>query len=421
MRKRTLSFFIAGALALPTAVLADEDALKQEIDALKAQNQIILERLDATADMLESGAGSSPAANEGTGVHDHGASREGTMRDRTFGIHGGKGKTTIGAYGELHYNNLNNKAPNGTDKKEMDFHRFILFMGHEFSDKIRFWSELEVEHSVIKDTADGGNGGEVAIEQAFLEFDLNNDTAARAGIILVPVGMINETHEPPTFYGVERNNVEKYIIPTTWREGGAGLVGRFADSFSYDLAVHTGLQVSSSSDYAVRSGRKGVSEAPANDLATTARLNWIGVPGLVVGAAVQYQSDVSQSTDTSAGSATLISAHADWQISQFRLRALYASWDLSGSGPAAVGADKQQGAYIEPSWKFTPKFGVFARASQWDNKANNSADTQYDQIDVGFNYWPHEDVVLKFDYQDQSVPSGQSEYDGFNLGVGYQF
>ena len=420
MGTRTLSFCIASALALPTSVLADENALKKEIEALKAQNQVILERLDATADMLESGTVPTSGLDETGGAHDHAVSREGTMRDRTFGSHGGRGNTTIGAYGEMHYSNLNNKTSGGTDKKEMDFHRFILFMGHEFSDRIRFWSELEVEHSVVKDTDDGSNGGEVAIEQAFIEMDLNDDTAIRTGIILVPVGMINETHEPPTFYGVERNNVEKYILPTTWREGGASLVGRLADSFSYDLAVHTGLQVSGG-DYAVRGGRKGVAEAPANDLATTARLSWIGVPGLVVGTAVQYQSDVTQGTDANAGGATLISAHADWQVSQFRMRALYASWNLSGSGPAAVGADKQRGAYIEPSWKFTPKFGVFARASQWDNKANSSADTQYDQIDVGFNYWPHEDVVFKFDYQDQSVPSGQSEYDGFNLGVGYQF
>ncbi|HFQ14502.1 MAG TPA: porin [Gammaproteobacteria bacterium] len=420
MRTCTLSFVIAGLLSVPFLARADEDALKQEIDALKAQNKLILERLDATAEMLESG-GAPAAAGEAGGSHDHGISTTGSMRDRTFGIHGGSGSTTVGAYGEMHYNNLSNQKAGGSDKKEMDFHRFILFMGHEFSDKIRFWSELEVEHSVIKDTADGSNAGEVAIEQAFLEFDLNNDTAARAGIILVPVGLLNETHEPPTFYGVERNNVESKILPTTWREGGASLVGRFADSFSYDLAVHTGLQVSSSSDYAVRSGRMGVSEAPANDLAATARLNWVGMPGLVVGAAIQRQSDITQSTDSSAGSATLLSAHLVWQVSQFTLRSVYATWDLSGSGPASAGADEQTGWYVEPSWKFTPEFGVFARASQWDNRVNSGTDTQYDQIDVGFNYWPHENVVLKVDYQDQSAPNGEDEYDGINLGVGYQF
>ncbi len=419
MRKCTLSVIIAGALSLPTLAQADNNALQQEIDALKAQNKLILERLDATAEMLETP--SAAGATDTTTIHDHGAGGEGTLRDRTFGIHGGKGKTTIGAYGEMHYNNLNNKKPGGENLKEMDFHRFIMFMGHEFSDKIRFWSELEVEHSVLKDTADGTNGGEVAIEQAFLEFDLNSDTAARAGILLVPVGLLNETHEPPTFYGVERNNVEKYILPTTWREGGASLTGRFAGSFSYDLAVHTGLQVGASNNYTVRKGRQGVAEAPASDLAATARLNWVGVPGLVVGAAIQQQTDITQSTDATAGSATLFSTHVDWQVSQFRLRGVYASWSLSGNGPASVGADTQRGWYLEPSWKFTPKFGVFARSSQWDNQVNSGTDTQYDQFDVGFNYWPHEDVVLKVDYQDQSTPVGKNEFDGINLGIGYQF
>ncbi len=418
MPKCTLTIMMAATLNLPALALADTDSQQREIDALKAQNKLILERLDATAEMLESSA---PAGEATDTAHSHSMTSKNSLRDRTFGIHGSRGATTIGGYGEMHYNNLNNKKIGGSDKKEIDFHRFILFMGHEFSDKIRFWSELEVEHSVIKDTANGSNGGEVAVEQAFLEFDLNADMAARAGIILIPVGLLNETHEPPTFYGVERNNVEKYIIPTTWREGGVSLTGRFADNFSYDLAVHSGLQISSSNNYAVRGGRQGVSNAPANNLAATARLNWIGVPGLVIGAAIQQQTDITQSTDASAGAANLISGHAVWQVSQFTLRALYASWSLSGNGPAAVGADKQNGWYVEPSWKFTPKFGVFARSSQWDNQVNSSTNSQYDQFDVGFNYWPHEDVVLKFDYQDQSVPTGKNEFDGINLGIGYQF
>ncbi len=404
MRRSTLSLMIVGTLVapalLPTLAMADNASLQQEVDALKKQNKLILERLDATMDSMEE---AEPTSGHGMGGH------------------GSRGATTVGGYGEMHYNNLSNKLAGGSDKKEVDFHRFVLFFGHEFSSKIRFFSEVEIEHAMLKDTANGSNGGEVAIEQAYIEFDLNTNTSVRTGVILVPVGMINETHEPTTFYGVERNNVEKYILPTTWREGGASLVGRFGKGFNYDLAVHSGLQTSSSSDYAVRKGRQGVANAPANDLAVTARLNWMGVPGLVIGAAIQQQSDVTQSTDPTAGSATLVSAHADWQVSQFRLRALYANWSLSGAGPAAVGADKQHGAYIEPSWKFNPKFGVFARASQWDNTANSAVDSQYDQVDVGFNYWPHEDVVLKLDYQDQSSPSGKDEYDGFNLGVGYQF
>lgn len=414
MRKCTLTIIMLATLNLPA--LADTDSQQREINALKAQNKLILERLDATADMLES----SSVEEAGTPRNQSMASTD-SLRDRIFGSHGGKGATTIGGYGEMHYNNLNNKKAGGSDKKEMDFHRFVMFLGHEFSNKIRFWSELEVEHAVIQDTTNGSNGGEVAIEQAFVEFDLNSNMSARAGILLVPVGILNETHEPSTFYGVERNNVEKYIIPTTWSEGGVSLTGRFADSFSYDLAVHSGLQITAANNYAIRGGRQDVSNAPANNLAATVRINWVGMPGLVIGAAIQQQTDITQSTNSNAGGANLISAHAVWQISQFTLRALYADWNLSGNGPAAIGADKQNGWYVEPSWKFNPKFGVFARSSQWDNQVNSNTDTQYDQFDIGFNYWPHEDVVLKFDYQNQSAPAGKNEFDGINLGLGYQF
>ena len=121
--------------------------------------------------------------------------------------------TTIGGYGELHYQNRS--VEGGSHKEEVDFHRFVLFFGHEFTDNLRFFSELELEHSFIKDTDDGSSGGEVELEQAYLEYDFNQSASAKAGLFLMPVGIINETHEPNTFYGVERNEVEKNIIPTT--------------------------------------------------------------------------------------------------------------------------------------------------------------------------------------------------------------
>jgi len=329
-RKTPLALAIAALLAAPMAS-AGQDDLKSEVEALKKENQRILERLEATADMLESMQGGQGAAGSmPSGQHDHAMAGTGSLRDRTFGIHGSGGSTTVGAYGEMHYNNLKDQN-SGDTKKEMDFHRFILFMGHEFTDKIRFWSELEVEHAYIKDNNDGSGStapGEVAIEQAFLEFDLTPDMAARAGILLIPVGFINETHEPPTFYGVERPNVDKYILPTTWREGGASLTGRFGQGFSYDVLVHTGLQVSASDNYSIRNGRMGVGGAPADNLAYTARLNWAGMPGLLLGGAVQYQTDVTQGTDPNAGAATLVSAHANWEIGKFTLPG---TWSLPGS------------------------------------------------------------------------------------------
>ena len=120
-------------------------------------------------------------------------------------------KTHIGGYGELHYNNLEKDDGSG-DKDAVDFHRFVLFTSHQFSDSIRFFSELEVEHSIAGD----GQVGEVELEQAYIEWDMANNKTAKAGLFLMPIGILNETHEPDTFYGTERNAVEKNIIPATW-------------------------------------------------------------------------------------------------------------------------------------------------------------------------------------------------------------
>jgi len=395
------------ALTSASAIAADTDSLQQQIESLKAQNKIIMERLETTADMIESGSSQSAGHND-----DHGATD--SLRDKTFGHHGNSGTTTIGGYGELHYNNTDST-------NAVSMHRFILFMGHEFSDRIRFWSELEVENS---QAGDGMDGGEVAMEQAFLEFDLNDNHAVRAGILLVPVGLINETHEPPTFYGVERNNVEKYIIPTTWREGGISLTGRFGEAFSYDLAAHTGLKLATDDTpatvYTVRDARKSARKAPAQDPAYTARIIWRGIAGLELGGAIQYQRDVSQGEIAqNAGSATLMEAHAVWQAGAATVRALYAGWNINGTGPATAGSDKQSGWYVEPSYKLSSKLGLFARQSGWDNAPNSGTNTENTQTDFGLNYWPHENVVVKVDYQIRDK-AGTND-DGFNLGVGYQF
>lgn len=325
-------------------------------------------------------------------------------------------RTRIGGYGELHYNNLEGKG-GASDKEEFDFHRFVLFFGHEFNDRVRFFSELEVEHAGVE--ADGEPlGGEVELEQAYVEFDLNDQHRAKAGVFLIPVGILNETHEPPTFYGVERNPVESNIIPTTWWAGGGALSGEIAKGFSYDFAVHEGL--STSAGYAPRSGRQKTSNASGKDLAYTARLKWTGLAGVEIAGSVQHQTDMTQGTDPTAGSANLYELHTVLNKGPFGLRALYAMWDLEGAGPAAAGADEQMGWYVEPSFKFNEQWGVFARYNVWDNKAGADLDSEKKQIDAGVNYWPHPDVVLKADYQQQDNENGQDQ-DGFNLGVGYQF
>lgn len=322
--------------------------------------------------------------------------------------------TTVGGYGELHYNNLSNGK--GTDKKVLDLHRFVIFVNHEFNDKIRLFSEFEIEHAFVSDNNDGSGNtspGEVEVEQAYIQFDISENTNVDAGVFLIPVGILNESHEPPTFYGVERNPVEKNIIPVTWWEGGAMLSGHYDSGFSYDLALTSGLDGGTS----IRGGRQKTASANANNLAGTARVKYTGVRGLELAGTVQYQDDMTQDSSDMINSATLVETHARYNFSDITLTVLYARWDIDGEDAAAAQKDVQDGGYIEASYKFTPKWGVFVRQNQWDNGGTD--DTSKSQTDVGFNYWPHEDVVIKADYQAQNDVAGN--FDGVNLGIGYQF
>ncbi|MDX2425133.1 MAG: porin [Cycloclasticus sp.] len=413
------------AVSTPSYSLTLED-LASRLDQLEKQNQSLQQENTDLRKMInntDQKAEAAVAATETIADSSSGLQKLANFAD----------KTTLGGYGELHYNNLSGKG-GASDKDEIDFHRFVLFFGHEFTDDIRFFSEIELEHSIAGD----GQNGEVELEQAFIDFDLNEQHTARAGLFLLPVGIINETHEPPTFYGTERNPIEKNIIPATWWAAGAGAHGQLGAGFSYDAYIHSGLNATKkdSDDIdkdlnkneliysSIRSGRQKVSQANANDLAATARLKYTGIAGLELAVSAQHQQDMGQGLVTGLESGNLIETHAIWVNGPFTLKALYAMWDINGSAVKAAGADKQEGFYLEPSYRLSDKFGLFARFNQWDNLAGSNAgaakDSEKQQWDVGINYWPHEDVVIKADYQYQSNDNGE-EQNGLNLGVGYQF
>ncbi len=386
-------------------------AQQAEIESLKRQQQSIERKAETAGEKAVTADQKAEAAV--VAVEESSA--------RTAGAGSWADKTKLGGYGELHYNNLDSK-------KEVDFHRFVLTLGHEFTDSIRLFSEVELEHSVVA----SDTNGEVELEQAYLEFDLNNRHAVKTGDFLVPVGIMNETHEPPTFYGVERNPVETYIIPTTWWEAGADFHGELGRGFSYSLAGTSGLDVetSGSDAFLIREGRQEVAEAQANDGAFTGRLKWTGLPGVELGLTGQWQKDITQG-ELGIG-ATLLETHADIRRGPYGLRALYARWDLdkhnvinNPTNPDAVGRDVQEGWYVEPSYRtqvgtIPGEWGLFSRYNVWDNNAGSSNDTRMVQINSGLNYWPIADVVFKFDVQTQDNDSAEND-NGFNLGIGYQF
>ena len=214
------------AILMPLELMAE--TTEARVEHLEAELQILQEQLNATADAIEGSEGAS--------------------------------HSRVGGYGELHYNDIDGKDA------VFDFHRFVLFFAHDFSEDIRFFSELELEHALSGEGDD--KPGEVELEQAYIEFDVNDQTQAKAGVFLLPIGILNETHEPPTFYGVERNPVEKNIIPATWWEPGGSLSGQKGSSgLSYDLAIHGGLKVDPDK-VTIRGGRQKAAKGDCREFST---------------------------------------------------------------------------------------------------------------------------------------------------------
>ena len=407
------------------------DALKAELGMVQASQE---ETEDTVAEVQQTASQAQAAAVEAQLAAVDASMGATANNDPLLGVSGLTGagtgggwwdRTSLGGYGEMHYQ--------GGDVDEIDFHRFVIFLGHQFTDDIRFYSELEVEHALVGD----GAPGEVEVE-AYIQMDINDQNQISAGVQLVPVGMINETHEPPTFFGVERNPIETNIIPSTWWEGGVGFKGNFgATGISYDVLASSGLSVptTGSNSFRVRSGRQKAAEASAVSPALTGRLKYTGIPGLELAASGHYEFDITQGVgDPITGNkvpAVLFTTHADARIGGFGLRALYASWWIDGPGASAIGRDRQTGFYLEPSYRFpldsiriggqAGEAGVFYRYNWWDNNAGmSSLNLTRNQHVVGVNYWPHPRVVFKLDYLMDRPESGAGS-NRVDAGVGFQF
>lgn len=426
---RTVCAAVAAAAAVCAAPAAAQDAMPtpEEMWETIQRQQRLIEELTGQVRRNEARIEDTTGRVAETEVM---VEATGDLVESTLAEDGGAGdgwwaNTQLGGYGEVHYNRRED------NKSQIDVHRLVLFLGHDFSDTVRLAGELEVEHAL----AGEGKPGEVEVEQAFIEYDYTPGHSARAGVFLIPVGLLNETHEPPTYYGVERNIVEKNIIPTTWWEAGLGLAGELGAGLSYDVSVHSGLgndkmrgTDEKAGTWKIRDGRQKVAEAEANAAAFTGRLRYTGMPGVEVAATGQYQGDLTQGKGVGGMggeevSATLIEGHVAIRRGVFGLRALAARWNLDGAAPDASGRDVQWGWYVEPAVRFDAggfDIGLFTRYSMSDNNAGSDENTALKHFDVGANIWLHEDVVLKIDHT-LVKQSGADDENILNLGVGFQF
>jgi hypothetical protein len=183
--------------------------------------------------------------------------------------------TALGGYGELTLN-----APK-IGPSVVDLRRVVLFVGHNFTDHIRFYSELEIEHAV----SSADDQGEVEVEQAYLDGIFHRRFNLRGGLILMPVGIVNIYHEPPTFNGVDRPDVDTFVIPSTWREPGLGIFGELATGLRYQLYVVDGLNANGfSAGAGVREGHQEAQLASAKDFGAVGRLDYEPILGTDLGA-----------------------------------------------------------------------------------------------------------------------------------------
>jgi len=366
---------------------------------------------------------------------------------------------SIGGYGEMVYQNFAARRDDGTVSgltDTLDLLRGVLYFGYKWNDRFLVNSELEFEHAT---TGEGDEErGEVSLEFAYLDFLFRKGLNARAGLVLVPVGLVNELHEPPVFYGVLRPAVEQIILPTTWRENGAGLFGDLG-KFSYRLYLLAGLDAAGfSSDQGIREGRQGGSQSKAEDLALAGRLDLVAVPGLLAGAAI-YSGDSGQGQIAQGARVTLWDAHAQYQWRGLDLRGLVVSGSIddveaidallqipAGSDPTfcaksggpdpvcfdSVG-EKFGGWYIQAAWDVlskrrggTASLSPFARYEEFDPQERVPEgflkDLAQDRrlLTAGLVWKPIPQVAVKVDFQN-SWNRGGTGVDQVNVGLGWLF
>lgn len=358
---------------------------------------------------------------------------------------------TIGGYGQLDYNQPLNKSEinNGT----LDVHRLVLLFGYRFNDKLNFVSEIEIEH--VK---------EIFVEQAFLNYSLNTYFQFRGGLMLVPMGVINEYHEPTTFNGVERPLIDKYIAPTTWRELGVGLTGTIPDvSIKYQAYLMNGFSSYNGSSqlngkYGMRKGRQKGAASYIRTPVIASRIEYFGILGLNVGLSAyvgKTQSTLFKSidkgdiptvsiADSSIVNMTMIGLDAQYQKKGFQLRVQtyytklsntiqYNNFTNTEDGINDLG-NSMYGYYFEAGYNIFQPFDKikselipFVRYTKYDTQNTvdegvyKNPDYNIQAITAGIGWKPVSAVAIKADMQFMK-PSSSSSFDKvFNAGIAVWF
>jgi hypothetical protein len=345
--------------------------------------------------------------------------------------------TVITSYGEL---NLN--RPRRASDAQADLRRFVLGLQHRFDERTKVVAEVEVEHAISSQS----DQGEVEIEQAYVERQLGGTWSARGGLFLVPLGLLNESHEPTAYYGVERNFVETAIIPTTWREGGLQAVAAFGTGITLKLGATTSFDLNrwdatsaEGQESPLGAVHQELQLARAHDVAGHLAVDWRGVPGLLLGAAGFAGNGTQGAPGAPRGLIALWELHARWTPGPFDLSALLARGTIGDTarlnaplvGNLSLVPAEFDGWYLQAAWRAWSRgdlvLAPFARYERF-NTGRRYADlgpgltpparATQGVISVGANLGLAGGVVLKADLQAFQQDHGRDRLD---LGLGWSF
>ena len=343
---------------------------------------------------------------------------------------------SFAGYGEMLLENFDSENESGTGRApttRLDFLRHILYAGYRFNDKFLFNSEIEVEHA-----------NEISVEFAYVDYLASDNLTLRGGMILLPLGLVNEFHEPTVFIGARRPETERRILPTTWRENGAGVLGS-AGIVNFRAYVTNGLRGAGFSSAGLRGGRQKGGKALAANLAFSGRLDITPVPGITAGLGL-YNGGSGQEQVALDGTrldmgTTVVEVHGLAQLRGFDLRALFAhaSVDQAGRASRALGlptgapiADTMQGGYLQAGYDVLSQFSTplaltpYVRYEQVDTQHRVPGgfvrDLSRDGVlkTLGVELKPIPNVALKTDYQWIANEAGTGR-DKFNVNLGYAF
>lgn len=325
-------------------------------------------------------------------------------------------KFSFGGYGHMDYTGYQNKQASD----QLDIYRAVFYAGYKFSDDIRFGSEIEFEHG----------GGEVSVEQAYLDFALNQNNTLRVGHMIMPVGYINIYHEPTVFSAVTRPETERYIIPSTWGENGVMLHGRYG-SVGYSIGAFAGLDASKGTE--IRGMRSGGDQSKAEDFGYAARVEYAALNDALTLGISGFYGQADQGVSALKGVNTGVwEAHAIYKKSGLELLGMYARSNIENADKVAIVAAKDSsgqasGWYVNAAYtidKFTP-FVRYENINRFEKKytattgVKKESDKDNKITTIGVNYKPVPNVVLKTDYSFYSNKGTKD--DRIEAQVGYVF